>query len=872
MAEPDFAEKIISEAPVERTNVITGDRYAERFLYYQLKISIAHAEQIDIIVSFLMESGVRMILRDLEGALNRGARIRVLTGNYLGITQPAALYLLKGELGERIDLRFYNEKKRSFHPKAYIFHGKGQDEIYIGSSNLSRSALTSGIEWNYRFSSSENEAGFYKFCATFEELFYRHSIIIDDAELKRYARSWRRPAVAKDLERYEEEESDKNNDNDHDLNSDLDLDRDQNFNRDAGSVSSVFQPRGAQIEALYALKTSRAEGARKALIHVATGGGKTYLAAFDSKPYQHVLFVAHRQEILLQAAQSFRNVRQSDDYGFFNGDCKDTDKPVIFASVATLGRSQYLNKNYFAPEYFDYLVIDEFHHAANDCYKRIINYFHPQFLLGLTATPDRMDGRDIYELCDYNVPYELPLKNAVNRGVLVPFHYYGVYDETNYSGLRPVRGHYVDSELENIYLHNKARYQLIYQYYMKYHSRRALGFCCSRLHAEAMAKDFSERGIPSAAVYSNAAGAYSMDRREAVKKLRDGQLRVIFSVDMFNEGVDIPEIDMVMFLRPTESPVVFLQQLGRGLRKSRKKQYLNVLDFIGNYQKAGNTIYLLSEQGSEPDWSGNKSGKQAVSGERGNAGENKNPIDFEFPEECIVDFDMRLIQLFQEMERKGKTLKERIRSEYFAVKESLDGKVPTRMELFRGMDDGIYRMCISHAKENPFRGYLTYLKETGDLDEEEQEIYDGIGREFLFLLETTNMQKSYKMPILMAFYNNGDVKMEVSEEDVLNAWKAFFQTGTNWKDLRQNITYDEFLGITGKQHLYNAKSNPIHFLQKSGNGFFIERQGCALALRSDLKEIVRKPAFVRHMKDIIDYRTMDYYRRRYKGGDDFKEM
>ncbi|MCD7766039.1 MAG: NgoFVII family restriction endonuclease, partial [Lachnospiraceae bacterium] len=446
-----------------------------------------------------------------------------------------------------------------------------------------------------------------------------------------------------------------------------------------------------------------------------------------------------------------------------------------------------------------------------------------------------------------------------------------VYDETNYSGLRPVRGHYVDAELENIYLHNKARYQLIYQYYMKYHSRRALGFCCSRLHAEAMAKDFSERGIPSAAVYSNAAGAYSMDRREAVKKLRDGQLRVIFSVDMFNEGIDIPEIDMVMFLRPTESPVVFLQQLGRGLRKSRKKQYLNVLDFIGNYQKAGNTIYLLSEQGSEPDRSGNKSGKQAVSGERGNAGEKKNPIDFEFPEECIVDFDMRLIQLFQEMERKGKTLKERIRSEYFAVKESLDGKAPTRMELFRGMDDGIYRMCISHAKENPFRGYLTYLKETGDLDEEEQEIYDGIGREFLFLLETTNMQKSYKMPILMAFYNNGDVKMEVSEEDVLNAWKAFFQTGTNWKDLRQNITYDEFLGITGKQHLYNAKSNPIHFLQKSGNGFFIERQGCALALRSDLKEIVRKPAFVRHMKDIIDYRTMDYYRRRYKGGDDFKE-
>ncbi|MCD7883731.1 MAG: hypothetical protein LUI87_08545 [Lachnospiraceae bacterium] len=156
------------------------------------------------------------------------------------------------------------------------------------------------------------------------------------------------------------------------------------------------------------------------------------------------------------------------------------------------------------------------------------------------------------------------------------------------------------------------------------------------------------------------------------------------------------------------------------------------------------------------------------------------------------------------------------------------------------------------------------MHEMGDLDEEEQEIYDGIGREFLSLLETTNMQKSYKMPILIAFYNNGEVKMEVSEEDVLHAWKEFFETGTNWKDLRQDITYEEFQKITDRQHLSYAKTNPIHFLKESGKGFFVERQGCALALRSDLKEAVRKPAFVRHMKDIIDYRTMDYYRRRYK--------
>ena len=179
---------------------------------------------------------------------------------------------------------------------------------------------------------------------------------------------------------------------------------------------ALFEPRGAQIEALCALENTRAEGAGRALVQAATGVGKTYLAAFDSKDYERVLFVAHREEILKQAAQSFKNVRNSDDYGFFDGESKCTDKSMIFASVATLGRSEYLNNKYFASDYFNYIVIDEFHHAVNDQYQRIVNYFKPQFLLGLTATPERMDGRNIYEICDYNVPYEISLKEAINKG------------------------------------------------------------------------------------------------------------------------------------------------------------------------------------------------------------------------------------------------------------------------------------------------------------------------------------------------------------------------------------------------------------------------------------------------------------------------
>ncbi len=827
MAQFNFEERI-DHIEIEPTNVMTGDRNRSRYLYYQLKMSMAEAEAVDIIVSFLMESGVRMLLKDMKRALNRGVRIRILTGNYLGITQPSALYLIKQELGERVDLRLYNEKSRSFHPKSYIFHYDSSNEIYIGSSNISRSALTSGIEWNYKFSDRQDKENYELFYETFEDLFFNHSIIIDDEELKRYSKAWKKPAVSKDLAQYDmiEENNEK--------------------------VKMLFQPRGAQIEALYALEESRREGATKGLIYAATGIGKTYLAAFDSLKYERVLFVAHREEILKQAASSFKNVRNSEDYGFFDGKAKDTDKSVIFASVATLGRLEYLNEKYFPVDYFNYVIIDECHHMVTKQYKAIVDYFKPQFLLGLTATPERMDGKNIYEICDYNVPYQISLKEAINKGLLVPFHYYGIYDETDYSGLRIVKGHYEEQELNQAYIGNVRRYDLIYKYYRKYRSSRAIGFCCSKQHAEDMAKEFCKRGISAVAVYSGENGEYAEERNEAIKKLKNGEIHVIFSVDMFNEGVDIASLDMVMFLRPTESPIVFLQQLGRGLRIYKGKQYLNVLDFIGNYEKAGKTPMLLS-------------------GERSFANKiaDKNIYeyqDFEYPEDCLVDFDMRLIDLFKEMDKKKLTVKIQIQREYFRVKELLDGKRPTRMELFTYMDDDIYQYCVcgGHAKENPFRKYLVFLNEMGELSDDEQKLYTGIGREFIETIETTEMNKVYKMPILYSFYNHGNIRLAVTDEEVLESWKEFFDTGTNWKDFPGIDTYEDYKKLTDKKHLSKAKSMPIKRLKMSGKGFFVEKEGYALALREELGEVVENVVLKEHMKDVLEYRSMEYYRRRYE--------
>ena len=822
MAELNTAEELDDINELEYgTDALTGGQDKRMYLYYQLLNSLKRADSVDIVVSFLMESGVRMLLGELDNALKRGAKIRILTGNYLGITQPSALYLIKHKLGEQVDLRFYNEKNRSFHPKSYMFHYKDYSTIYIGSSNISKSALTSGIEWNYRFSSKTDSHNYEKFYNTFLDLFEHHSIVIDDDELKRYSKNWHRPAVSKDLDRY-------------------DLQDDETTNNLA-----LFEPRGAQIEALCALENTRAEGAGRALVQAATGVGKTYLAAFDSKDYERVLFVAHREEILKQAAQSFKNVRNSDDYGFFDGESKCTDKSMIFASVATLGRSEYLNNKYFASDYFNYIVIDEFHHAVNDQYQRIVNYFKPQFLLGLTATPERMDGRNIYEICDYNVPYEISLKEAINKGMLVPFHYYGIFDDTDYSKLHIVRGRYDEKELNETYIGNVHRYELIYKYYCKYGSRQALGFCCSKEHAREMAREISSRGIPSVAVFSDASGEYTEKRNVAIQKLKNGEIRAIFSVDMFNEGVDITSVDMVMFLRPTESPIVFLQQLGRGLRKCRGKEFLTVLDFIGNYEKAGRVRFLLE-------------GKSDMYREGCHLSDT-----LRFPDDCMVDFDLKLIDLFAEMDRKHLKIKDQVINEYFRVKDLL-GKRPTRLDLFTYMDDNIYETAITHSKDNPFKRYLEFLNDLGELSQIEVEFYKGIGREFISLLENTNMSKVYKMPVLMAFYNNSDVLMEVSEKQLLSSWKEFFSTGTNWKDLDKNMTLQKYKDISDKDHLKKILAMPVHFLLESGKGFFVKNDDVALGLREELRPLIDNPVMIRQMKDVIDYRTMDYYQRRYR--------
>lgn len=840
-------------------NCITGNN---DHLYKRLQQSIHTAASIDIIVSFLMESGVKLLQKDLEEIRDKNIPIRILTGNYLNITQPSALYLLKDILGDKVDLRFYNDTKRSFHAKAYMFENNEGGEIFIGSSNLSKSALTSGIEWNYRIDKKTNEEDYNYFKSLFEDLFLNESIIVNDQELENYSKTWKRPKVFSQMEENKEE-----------------------INYSYDKITTLFEPRGAQIEALYQLKKTREEGNDKAIVVAATGIGKTYLAAFDSREFNRVLFVAHREEILKQAYESFKNVRldkfekhedvvtkvaesvttEKENYsvgskdldvvtinynkdgcnmGFFMNSIKDNDKDIVFASVQSLGKDNYLNEDYFPRDYFDYIVIDEFHHAVCKNYQNIINYFTPKFMLGLTATPDRLDNKDVFSICDYNTVYEVTLKTAIDKGWLVPFRYYGIYDESvNYDEVEFKNGKYNEKQLEEALSINK-RAELILNNYKKYKSSTALGFCTSKSHAEFMAKYFNENGVPSCSVYSGNRGEYSEERNTALRKLKNKEIKVIFSVDMFNEGIDVKNVDMVMFLRPTQSPTVFLQQLGRGLRKDKDKNYLNVLDFIGNYKKANLVPYLLTGESKKVDKAAGFMLKEE-----------------EYPEDCFIDFDFRLVDLFEKMNKANQKLEDAILEEFYRIKIDL-GHAPSRVEMFTYMDEGLYYNMKKKSKVNIFKNYMKFLNDNNETNYDESEILNTLAHEFINLIENTSMTKVPKIPLLLAFYNEGKMKLEIDNEDIYKSFKSFYNNGSNAIDMLKDKSTKNFKTWTEKQYVNFARKNPVHFFCKSSSEFFTLNDE-KVYLNKGLQQYLNNHIFINHVKDAIDFRQKEYYKNRF---------
>ncbi|MGL6248793.1 MAG: DEAD/DEAH box helicase family protein, partial [Culicoidibacterales bacterium] len=510
-------------------------------------------------------------------AAKRGVKIRILTGIYLNITEPSALYLVKQAFlhipEDQFELRIYNGTD-SFHPKSYVFTNERNGTIYLGSSNLSKSALTSAVEWNYRFYRDEHQADFAAFQTEFEVLFAA-ALPATDALLRQYARQHRLPKMTPTIQLVDGQSKI--------------IPLQPERASEALLPYQLPQPKGAQIEALYELQKTRLEGFDKGLVIAATGIGKTYLAAFDSQNFDTVLFLAHTEDILKQAAKTFATVQSDKTQGFYYGAQKDEHVTHLFATVQTMSNRLDL----FTKDAFDYIIVDEFHHASAPSYQKIIEHFQPQFLLGLTATPERLDNRDVFALCDYNVVYEIRLAEAIGRDWLSPFDYYGIFDPTDYNTVSRSANTYNAQSLE-IAFRQAKRAELIYAHYKQYHGRTTLGFCVSRIHALEMAEYFQKQGINAFATYSGEESSpYFLPREQAIEKLNSKSVDVIFSVNMFNEGIDVPHIELLLFLRPTESVTIFLQQLGRGLRKSPNKQKVVILDFIGNFYPA---FFILKQR------------------------------------------------------------------------------------------------------------------------------------------------------------------------------------------------------------------------------------------------------------------------------------
>ena len=547
---PGDAPAVRPATPLAETALLTNTP-DEPSLGAELRSELASADRVDLLCAFIRWHGIRVLADELAELKERGVPFRVITTTYRGATERRAVDELVRRFGADVRIRYEDQSTR-LHAKAWLFRrNSGFDTGYVGSSNLSKSALVDGLEWNVRISSVATSTLVRKFEATFDTY-------------------WNNP----DFRPY-----------DPDRDAEL-LDAALGAEAGGGAVTISLsglevRPRPHQERILEALDSERlVHGRHRNLVVAATGTGKTVVAALDYRRLGgSLLFVAHRREILEQARRTYREVLGDGTFGeLLVAGHAPSRWTHVFASIQSL-------RGIDLPG-FDATVIDEFHHAEAVSYRTLLNRLETRELLGLTATPERADGVDVRDLFDGRTAVELGLVDSLEQDLLCPFHYFGVADNTDLSTLEWSRGAYDVAELDNLYTGNDGRTMLVLRAVRDrvtdVDRMRALGFCVSVAHAEYMARKFTEAGVPSLAVTADTATA---ERLAAAAALRTGEVRCLFTVDLFNEGVDLPTVDTLLLLRPTQSATVFLQQLGRGLRRAPGKAVLTVLDFIGQHRR-----------------------------------------------------------------------------------------------------------------------------------------------------------------------------------------------------------------------------------------------------------------------------------------------
>lgn len=802
--------------PVDGGTLATGgssEPFAEK-----LKVQLSRATSVDIAVAFAMPGGVQVLRSAISEALSRGTKIRLLTGDYMDATEPAALIQLLDFVADNhpIDLRVYQTglnlssetgMPTAFHPKAYIFeHADGEGTAFIGSSNLSRSALTEGIEWNYKVVSSRDGQGYKSAKAAFEELFnspYTAPLTENWIEAYKARRLKALKPVSEEALAVPEPEA-----------------------------ADLPKPHSVQEEALEALTKSRSEGSNAGLVVLATGLGKTWLSAFDSTKFNRVLFVAHREEILDQAMQTFRRVRPNDYLGLYNGEAKHPKADVLFASIQTLGRQQHLER--FATDHFDYIVIDEFHHASAATYRRLLRHFKPRYLLGLTATPERSDGADLLELCGGNLVYRCDLAEGIRRDLLCAFDYFGVPDEVDYTNI-PWRSTRFDEEQLTTAVATLSRAENAADQLERRGGKKVIVFCVSQRHADFMADFFSAKGKRVAAVHS---GRNSAPRTLSLERLQKGELDIVCAVDMLNEGVDMPDLDTVMMLRPTESKILWLQQFGRGLRRSKPDKKLKVIDYIGNHR-----TFLLKPQTLFDIPTGDRNIQNLL--EKLQAGRA------ELPPGCSVTYDLEAIRILQGLLRVTPTDSEAIQS-YIKDFVDLHGVRPTALETYR---DGYSPRSVRRS----FGSWLGFLDGIAVLTSEEKSAR-GQCLDFLSDLEVTQMTRSFKMVVVLAMLNEDKLPGDISIDELVKSVRTlgqrqpaiasdFGESFSSEDSLKSCLRDNPIAAWTG-----GAGTSGIHF--DFSDDILRAKMSVPTLHRDTLQSLVR---------ELVEWRLAEYFDRRQPG-------
>lgn len=785
------------------------------------------ATDIAILAAFVQQSGVSLLQAHVAGALSRGARVRLITGDYLHITQSEALAKLRdwmdtwearivadgstpGHFEARIvEVERLPEGVRSFHPKSWRFEGPDFATAFVGSSNLSHAALRTGIEWNARVDRHRDREAYSAIVDAYET-WWTAAVPLTAEWIVEYARRARAaPLFA--LPPGEEDEEWR---------------------------AGPRDPHPIQREALAALERSRAEGRNRALCVLATGLGKTWLAAFDIAAFAEkngksvrVLLLAHREELLVQAANTFRQALRDARvrFGWFVGDKNDLEGDIVFASVQKLSRPEHLDR--LVPARFDYVVVDEVHHGTAPSYHSIIDRLDPRFLLGLTATPERADGADVAGLFDDHVAYRADLGEGIQRKLLVPFGYFGLKDETNYGAI-PFRNRRFDPAALEQAVDTDARLERMFQAWQEHPGTRTLVFCCSIRHADHTAHFLVNQGIRALAVHSGPTSAF---RENAIASLIDGTIEAICTVDLFNEGLDVPTIDRVVMLRPTESPVVFLQQLGRGLRFAEGKTKLVVLDFVGNHRVFLERVRTLLSLGPAPailrDFLESKQAAKLATG-------------------CTIEIELEAKGLLAKLlPPQGGSPAEQAYRDLREVR----GQRPLAGELYR-MGYSLKRL------RDEYGSFFDFVAAMGDLSDAEKRVLDAAG-DFLRDLEITPMSKCYKMVTLEALLEADALRDGLPIFDLARRSHAVMARSPELlRDLEGVNDFPDVHAPDMRRLVAYWRINPIAAWTGGPGKRFFALEGDRLVLRIPCPPDAES-AFSAMVRELVDYRLAMYRAR-----------